>query len=136
MANDPDDGPFTGDFDSPWLRKLLFPQLAPAESAIAPLSTWAAAHGFKFRASSPTGQPGSVLVQIWNGTVSAIGEPSLGTPGFEMDLYWDGDTADDQALDRAAAGITAALSAFGPSTVTAAPPGTKPRVPSTNLWKR
>lgn len=136
MANNPNDGPFTGEFEHPWLRSLVFPQLVPAEAAIVPLSAWASANGFKFQASSPTGQPGSVLVQMWNGTVSAIGGDRPGDPGFEMSLYWDGETADDQALDRAAAGITSALSGFGPATVTAAPPGTKPRLPPTNRWKR
>ena len=133
--------PFTGEFDHPPLRSLILSSSQHVTKMIAPLQQWADTHSYKFHVSSSTGQPESILFQIWNGTVVIVASDRLGNggsivPGLDISIYWNGDVADDALLDVVSQQISAVLSPFGSIEATSKPPGTPPRSKSRNRWSR
>lgn len=87
----------------------------------------AEADGYKFRVGSPTGRPGSLIMDMWTRTVVVTGSGAPEADTLYFYVYWNGDVADDAALDRVAERLRAHLAPFGPIGATVAPPGTAPR---------
>ena len=130
-----------GEFSNSPLRSLTLTNAQHVTKMTAPLQQWADTHGYKFRVSSSTGQPESILFQLWNGTIVIIAEDRLATGGSEntgldVFIYWNGDVADDALLDVVSQQISAVLSPFGSIKATSAPPGTPPRSKIRNRWSR
>lgn len=133
--------PFTGEFESFPLRTLVLTSSQDMSVAADLLQQWASAHKYKSRISSPSGQPGSILVQIWNEIIVVLSGNRLGNggvrlPGLNINVYWNGDKADEMELDIVAQQLNEILSPFGTIQMTSAPRGTSPRKESTNLWRR
>lgn len=128
--------PFTGEYENFPLRTLTLSSSRDVEDLTAPLRQWAEGIEYKFRVSSPYGQKGSILFQIWSGLVVIVGTDRMNDPGLEFYVYLNSDTADDKILDLIAKQLRTVLIPFGQVEVASAPPGTQPRKKSTNTLRR
>ena len=129
------EGPPMGNYEYSPLRTVTLTSLRNVADMVAPLRQWAESGGYKFLVDSPTGEPGSISFEMWQGEVVVTGLNRLGAPGLQFPIYWNGDTADNQMLDEAAEQLRTTLAPFGAVEVTSAPPGTPPRK-ETELYGR
>ena len=126
----------TDDHDYSPLRTLTMPDIQNFATVIAPLQDFARERGGRFLVSSPGQQPSSIMFDIDVQRYFIVGGDRLKASGLEFFLYWRSDATDDQALDTIAEQLRQVLIPFGTVTVTAAPPGSRPRQESTNLWRK
>ena len=129
------ESPFTGEYEWSPLRTLTLTNSRDVEDLTAPLQHWAESSGCKFRVGSPFGQKGSIMFQIWNGLIVVLGVDGMDDPGLEFHVYLNSDTVNDPALDQVAKQLRTVLVPFGQVEVTPAPPGTRPRKESINIFR-
>lgn len=87
----------------------------------------AEANGYKFRVASPTGRPESIIMDMWTRDIVVTGGSAPDPDELRFAVYWNGDVANDAALDQVAERLRAHLAPFGPVRIVTAPPGTVPR---------
>ncbi len=125
-----------GDYDYFPMRSLVMPAIENFAAVIYPLKDFSKTRGYTFQVSSPGEARDSILFDIESKAFDISGSNRLDEPGLKFSIYWHADAADDQALDIIAEQLRQVLAPFGTVTVTAAPPGSRPRQESTNLWRR
>lgn len=128
--------PLEDDYDYFPMRSLVMPNIKNFSAVIYPLKDFAKARGYTFQVSSPGQEGASIMFNINDGAFHITGGDRFDEPGLEFSIYWHADMADDRSLDAIAEQLRQALAPFGTVTVTAAPPGTRPRKESTNLWHK
>ncbi len=124
------------DYDYFPMRSLVMPGIENFAAVIYPLKDFSKAKGYTFQVSSPGQAKESILFDIEAKAFDISGSNRLDEPGLKFSIYWHADVADEQALDTIAEQLRQVLAPFGTVTVTAAPPGTRPRKESTNLWRK
>lgn len=129
-------GPAMGDYEYFPLKTLTIRGFLDVRKAANALQGWAEGSGYKWHVTSPSREVGSILIEIWSEQIVFSGGETLGGPGLEFFLYWNGDTADDRAIDAAVEQLRTRLAPFGTVEVVSAPPGTPPRKKTTLYGKR
>lgn len=120
--------PFSGEYIYSPLRTLtLATPVSEYGKVVETICGFAEAGGYKIRVGSPTGRPESVFLDMWTRDIVVGGSSVPERDRLRFDVYWNGDVADDAALDRVAERLRAHLAPFGPIGATVAPPGTAPR---------
>lgn len=120
--------PFSGEYIYSPLRTLTLHTTASEYGKVAEaVRRLAEANGYKFRIGSPTGRPESIVVVAWTGDIVLEGGDAPDGNGMRFYAYWNGDIADNAALDRITEQLRAHLAPFGPVNVTTAPPGAASR---------